>query len=104
MPLKKLGADCGHALLDARRDRRGRIQRVLQEVLQVPADVFLILRAQSERKPGTSGPARLPLSLERDLDAVFELREPQGGHGSILHIGGRALSIGFFRRPAAAPA
>ena len=45
---EKLCPDLGHALLDAGSDGGRRVEWVLQKVFQVPAQVFLVLRAELE--------------------------------------------------------
>jgi len=45
---KQLGPDLIHAGLDARGDLGRGVERILQVVFQVPAQVFLILRFQLE--------------------------------------------------------
>jgi len=42
----QIHADLRHAPPDARRDGRRRVYGILQEIFQVTADVFLILRGE----------------------------------------------------------
>jgi len=48
-------ADLGHPGLDPRRDGRRRLERVLEGIFQVPAQVLVVLRCDGEieRRTGT---------------------------------------------------
>src|SRR5438105_1442415 len=47
---EKYRADLDQALLDARGDLWRRVERVLQEVFEIPAQVFVVLRREVEVK------------------------------------------------------
>src|SRR5207249_4090440 len=83
---KQLLADLFHPALDASGDAGRGIERILKVIFQVPAQVFLVLRAQSKGKLGNSGMPGCVGFFKNEVDLVPALVYWAVGEAKCMHV------------------